>query len=340
MKFKVFLFLFVLSFCIKFSLAQELPDSIKQHIDTSLNVLKKHSLYSNKVDWDKIRQNVHYAAHLAKAKNKSETFESLKIAFDALGDKHAAYYQFNHQYKLPNKELEARQSDSLKAGWKMGARIVNKMIGDVAYLSIPYMGVNKQADIDKYANWLYDAVAALNKSNPKAWVIDLRLNGGGNIRPMLAGLGMFFDDGVVSYYVDRNGKTEDEAAFKNGEFTIDGKVQANIKNKITPIRPNKIAILIGPGTGSSGEGVAVVLKQRKGTKLFGTKSAGMANATNGFVFADDQAYFLISTAAIGDKNKKVMPEFVTPDVEIVKLESFGNLQEDSTVKIALSWLKK
>ncbi|MGV3546202.1 MAG: S41 family peptidase [Pedobacter sp.] len=336
MNFKKLALLGVLLLSVKFSSAQ-LPDSIKQHIDTSLNVLKHHSLYAKKVDWKKIDQQVYEKAKAAKT--KSDTFEALKIAFDALGDKHAQYYQYDHQYRLPNKELEARQSDSLKAGWKLGARIVNKMIGDVAYLSIPYMGVSKQADIDKYANWIYDAVADLNKKQPKAWIIDLRLNGGGNIRPMLSGLGMFFEDGIVSYYVDRDGKTEDEAAFKGGEFTIDGKVQANIKNKIAPIRPKKIAVLIGPGTGSSGEGVAVVLQQRKGTKLFGTKSAGVANATNGYVFADDKAYFLISTASIGNKNKKVMPEFVIPDMETKQLESFGNLPEDPAVKAAIKWLK-
>ncbi len=339
MNFKKLALLVVLLSCSLLSVAQ-LPDSIKQHIDTSLNILKHNSLYAKKVDWNKIQQSVHAVAENAKAKTKSDTFEALKIAFDALGDKHAAYYQYDHQYRLPNKELEVRQSDSLKAGWKMGARIVNKMIGEVAYVSIPYMGVNKQADIDKYANWVYDAVADLSRKNPKAWIIDLRLNGGGNIRPMLGGLGMFFEDGIVSYYIDRNGKTEDEAAFKNGDFTIDGKVQANIKTKIPAIKPKKIAVLIGPGTGSSGEGVAVVLQQRQDTKLFGTKSAGMANATNGFVFADDKAYFLISVASIGNKSKKVMPEFVMPNVEIKKLESFGNLPEDPTVKAAIAWLAK
>lgn len=336
MKFKIFALLGVFLVCAKFSSAQ-MPDSIKQHIDTSLNVLKKHSLYGKKVDWRNVERQVYEKARTAKT--KSDTFEALKIAFDALGDKHAVYYQYEHQYRLPNIDLDARQSDSLKAGWKMGARIVNKMIDDVAYLSIPNMGVGKRADIDKYANWVYDAVVGLNKKNPKAWIIDLRLNGGGNIRPMLGGLGMFFEDGIVSYYVDRDGKTEDEAAFKNGEFTIDGKVQAHINNKIGPIRPKKIAVLIGPGTASSGEGVAVVFQQRKGTKLIGNHSAGFANSTNSFTFANDKAYFLISSAFLGGKNKKVLPEFVVPDVEVKELESFGNLPEDPAVKAAIKWLK-
>lgn len=230
----------------------------------------------------------------------------------------------------------ARYSDSLKANWTKGPRIYNKMIGDAAYINIPTMAVNKQEDIDKYANWIYDAVAGLAENNPKGWIIDVRSNAGGNIRPMMAGLGMFFNDGIVSYYVDRDGNAIEPSGFVDGEFQIGGTTQAAIKNKMTSLANTKVAVLIGPGTASSGEGVACNFRQRKATRLFGNETGGFANSTLSFTFNNDQTYFLISTHYIGDRNKKPLAEFVTPHEKVTGLEAYSDLTYDSSVKAAIN----
>lgn len=311
-------------------------DSVKQYVDSSLVILKNNSLYSKNVNWNKITDQVYEKAKTAKT--KAATFEALKIAFESLKDKHAAYYQYDDEYKLQNPELNSRISDSLKASWKRGLKIDNKMIGDIAYISIPTLGVGKQADIDKYANWIYEAVSKLNDKKPKGWIVDLRMNGGGNIRPMLAGLSMFFNDGIYTYYIDRNGKPSDESGFKNGDFIMDGKIQAEIKKKTRQKENTKVAILIGPGTASSGEGVAIVFSQRKNVKSFGTDSAGLANATNGFVFNNNKSYYLLSVAKIADSKRKIYPEIVKPDVVVKENESFADLPNDPSVKKAIEWL--
>lgn len=316
----------------------QLADSIKIHIDSSLAVLENNSLYAKNVSWLDIRERVYAAA--SSATTKAGTFTALKIAFDALGDKHAAYYQYDDEYRIPNDALLLRYTDSIKATWKKGSRIVKQMIGTTAYIRIPFMGTSKQEDIDKYANWLNDAVADLQKNDPASWIIDLRLNSGGNIRPMLAGLAAFFEDGVVGYCIERDGRATDESAYSNGNFTIDGISQATIKNKIASLTKAKVAVLIGPGTASSGEGVAVVFRQRKQTKLFGEQSAGLANATNGFVFNNNNSYFLLSVAYLGDKNKKALPEYVTPDVTVKSNDAFNDLSQDTVVQAAIRWLGK
>ena len=337
--FKVFCRIIAFFICILSGKANaQLVDSIKNHIDSSLYILKQHSLYAGHVDWKTVEQKVY--AKAATAVTKAQTFAALTIAFKALGDKHAAYYQYDDAFKLSDSALVARYTDSIRAAWTKGPKVTNKMIGNIAYISIPFMGVNKQKDIDWYSNWVYDTIIKLSNNNPRAWVIDLRLNGGGNIRPMLTGLAPFFKDGIVSYYIDRNGKAMEPGSFKNGEFQIDGITQASLKNKKEIYIDTKVAVLIGAGTGSSGEGVAAVFKQRKNTKLFGEISAGRANATNGFVFDDNQSYYLISTAYLGDKNKKALLESVTPNVYVKNNDAFGNLLADNAVIAALKWLKQ
>ncbi|MCW4467486.1 S41 family peptidase [Flavobacterium sp. MFBS3-15] len=316
----------------------KLPDSVRVHIDSSLTILKQNSLYGKKVDWKKVEADVY--ARAAGSRTTEDAFDALIVAFEATGDKHAAYYSGNKKFQIPHTDLLARYSDSLKANQLRGWRIVHRMIGGMAYVSIPAMPVNKQEEIEDHANRLYGIIAGMAKNNPEGWIIDLRCNEGGNIRPMMAGLAMFFPDGIMSCYIDRDGNAAGLSGIADGEFQMEGVTQAFIKNKMPSLKDAKVAVLIGPGTASSGEGVASNFRQRKNTRLFGQDTGGFANSTLSFTFNNNQTYFLISTHHIGDSNKKPLPEFVTPHETITGVEAYNDLQIDSAVMAAIRWLKK
>lgn len=326
----------LLMLAFSFLLKGQMPDSVRIHLDSCLYILKENSLYSKKINWNDIKNKVFEKAK--SAKTKLETFEALKIAFDALGDKHAVYYQYDDSYKLDNAALMNRYSDSIIAAWKRGPRVDAKIISGMAYISIPFMDVNKQEQIDNYANWIYNEVAKLHKQKPKGWIIDLRLNSGGNIRPMLAGLAPFFKDGVVSYYINNKGEAGDKSVFNKGDFQIYDLVQAKIKNKIKGFPDVKVAVLIGAGTASSGEITAAVFSKRPKTILLGDDTAGLTNATNGLVFNHNQNYFLISAAQIADRNRKAFPETIHPDFYVKGNESFNDIPNDPAVKKAITFL--
>jgi|GEM_PF-614235 len=337
--YKKHVIILMLAVCLKPQVTKaQMADSIKNYIDSAIGILQQNSLYASRVNWLAMKEAVHQKA--AGARTKAEIFGALTLAFTALGDKHAAYYHYDDMFRLPDTLLDNRYGDSIKAAWKRGPGLFEQMIGDFAYINVPFMGVTKQEDIDRNANWLYEAVSKLAANSPKGWIIDLRRNAGGNIRPMMAGLAMFFDDAVLGYCIDRAGRATDETAVKDGHFMIDGKVQAAISNKIAALAHSKVAVLIGPGTASSGEGVAAIFKQRQHAMLLGEVTAGRGNATEGFVFNNDQSYFLISTASLGDKNKKALPEFVTPHVVVKANNAFSNPGADNVVKAAVDWLKK
>lgn len=155
---------------------------------------------------------------------------------------------------------------------------------------------------------------------------------------MLAALTPFFNDGIVSYYIDKNGNPSDKASFSKGDFLMDEKIQATIKNIIKNFPNVKIAVLIGAGTASSGEITVAVFSKCPNTILMGDNTAGLANATNGFVLNDNKTYFLISTAEIADRNKKRFPETIKPDLYIKGDEFFSSITNDLAVKKAIDWL--
>ena len=157
---------------------------------------------------------------------------------------------------------------------------------------------------------------------------------------MMAGLGSFFSDGTLGYYLDRNGKTQERTWIDHGKFMIDAKQQAFLTQATLDLSKAKVAVLIGQGTGSSGEALAIHFSQRTSTALFGQRTAGLANSTDGFVFSNNQAYFLLSVARLGDKHKNILPEQVSPDYRIVPNDHFSDLNSDAVTSQARAWLSK
>lgn len=315
----------------------QMADSVKTHIDSCLLILKHHSLYSKNVNWPLIEESVYEKAY--KARSREETFDALKTAFDALGDQHAVYYHYKSEYRVNNEALLGRYSDSIRKAWSRGPAITTKMIGRVAYLSVPYMGATRQDQINWYAKWLTDSLQALQQHHPDGWILDLRLNGGGNIRPMLAGLAMFFEDGIINYYMDKDGQVSDATAFRQGVLYIDDVRQTSVLNTVRNPKA-KVAVLIGPGTASSGEILAAVFSRRDNTILIGDSTAGLANATNGFVFNNNNNYFLISTARITDQYRNAFAPTIHPTWFIKSNEAFSDIKNDILVKHAVRWINQ
>lgn len=335
MRYKIILLLLPAICVVKFSRAQ-LRDSLKAHIDTAFDIMQR-SLYSDRVNWEAERI-VAYAT-ASSAKNKRELFPAIAKVYKKLDDHHGWFEQYDDKIRLPWKDTR-EASDAMKKEWAKGPKVIARMIGNIAYLRIPGMHVYSRQQIDQCANWLADSVRSLAAKKPKGWIIDLRLNTGGNIIPMMSGIASFFPEGILSYYLDKNNKALANSVIRNKIYVQDDTLKADLKNVLPGLSKEKVAVLIGRGTGSSGEGVAYNFMNRKKTKLLGENSAGVANATEGFVFNNDQSYFLITTSKLGNKNKKAAPETLKPDISVTLKDDFEKPENDDTVKAALAWLKK
>lgn len=323
--------LFVFSVC-----PAQIADSLKIHLDEALSLMKNHSLYAQRVDWEKATIQAYDEAR--NAKNKEQLFSPIANVYKQLDDHHGWFQQYEDKIKLTDSSAIKRYTPELYAGWSKGPKVITAMIGNVAYVRIPGMNVYNQKQIDYCANWLLDSLGSLASKKPKSWIIDLRLNSGGNITPMMAPLAGFFNDGFLSCYLDRNNKPTETCEIRKGIFYNDT-VHANLKRLPENWQKSRVAILVGPGTASSGEGVAYNFKSRKNTKSFGQPTAGLANSTEGFLFNNKQSYFLLTTSALGNPKRKAQPEQFIPDVSVSGRESYDQPAEDAVVKKALEWLR-
>lgn len=147
-------------------------NSARVYITQVLDLLQDQSLRRDKVDWPKFRAEVLSSA--ATAVTEADTYPVIRAALRRLGDGHSAL--------IAPSELAARVSRS--PPWPKGI-----LLDCAAYLEIPWFVQNDHVSPAGMAGKIQKLIASLEASRPLGWIVDLRGNGGGNMWPMLTGLG-------------------------------------------------------------------------------------------------------------------------------------------------------
>ena len=131
------------------------------------------------------------------------------------------------------------------------------------------------AEATAFANALQGAISAADRDGLAGWIVDVRGNGGGNMWPMLAGVGPVLGTGRVGYFIDALG------AASAWEYRDDGAWLGTLLFQAvdTPYRLRResprVAVLIDGGTAGSGEAIAIAFQRRPETRSFGTATCGL-----------------------------------------------------------------
>src|SRR5690606_24641089 len=135
-------------------------------------------------------------------------------------------------------------------------------------------------------------IRSLDEAGACGWIVDLRRNSGGNLWPMLLGLGPLLGDGdkVVATYPDgrREAAWHRDGTVGLGEFA---RLRVRGEPTVVPSTP-RIALLIGPQTASAGEVVALAFRGTGTTRRFGADTAGAATGKRTFAPPDRAALAL------------------------------------------------
>ena len=330
----------VLLFYFNNNLVAQTPDSIKSYLDTALYLMQTKALNARGLDWNKITDTTYLKA--AGVKSYRDAFPAIAFAFEKLKDYHGVVAGEDTFYRYPPPiNFEEVLSPGIKKEFLKGPKIKTAFLNSsIAYLRIPGMNVTRQEDMDDKANKLRDSLCMLLKQHPKGIIIDLRMNTGGNTAPMVSGIGPFFHISLLGYGVDRDGNLLEPTKLKDGILLDEkGNKMVTIKNSCPTSKTIPIAVLIGRSTVSSGEILAVYLKQQANVKFFGEPTAGFCNATEGFSFMNGKGYLLLSVNRVADAGKHIYQDMmVYPDVYNKNEDNYDNLPDDTTVKAALKWL--
>ncbi len=145
------------------------------------------------------------------------------------------------------------------------------------------------------------------------WIVDLRGNTGGNMWPMIAGVGPVLGEGVVGYFVPPGGAPATSWSYRDGgAFVGDTElIRVSMPYELISSAP-KVAVLTDSMVISSGEAVTVAFRGRPRTRSFGGATCGLATANQGIPLSDGATLFL-TVALMADRARTTYPDGISPD---------------------------
>jgi hypothetical protein len=295
----------------------DLDDDAYAYLNRALVALSYTSLRRDSLNWPALRRAAFDEAR--GARTPEDTYPALRLALDRLEDGHSFFEPPTADASPDSVEATASAPDE----WPTARSVTVADSVRLGYVHVPaVMGLGEQA----YADSLRGAVRALtsrgltSNAPPCGWIVDIRGNTGGNMWPMLAGLGPVVGPGRLGAFVEASGDRrpwfyDDGRAgvvFLGGWFKIGAAEVEAPPHRLDPPHP-PVAVLTDGRTASSGEAVAVAFRGRPNTRSFGASTMGKTTG-NQAVRLPDGARLFVTAAVYADRTGRVYGGSLAPDV--------------------------
>ena len=292
---------------------QAAQPTVREYIDAAVDTLRRVSRHANDVNWSVLRDSAYKLSE--GAQQPRDVYPVVDWLLSRV-DKHSF----------------------LQANWNgvRGAIIRERF----AYVRVPFFSGGM---VPTLADSLQNIIRRQDVSSTCGWIVDLRNNGGGNMWPMLAGIGPLLGDTIVGWNQSAAGRSLWK--YRDGASVLvheDGRNEELVRATVPPhaLRDANapIAVLIDAGTGSSGEVMAVSFKGRQNTRFFGSPTAGVSTTNNGYRLPDG-VNMVITIGVYVDRTNRMYGQAIEPD-EVVKTPLRGPtvLTGDPVIARATSWL--
>ena len=335
----VYFFLFATA-----TMGQEQQLTVKDSITTLytklFEELQENYLHTKSVDWPAIQ------SYTMKEALKSETLEeSLKHStklFDTVQGNHLILFSEKNWYRSTlGKQLSADQFnegviEAYENKQSFETKVIHKNYG---YIFIPGMLLKDatRQELDEAAQNIYDAIVEIDKShNIKGWIIDLRLNVGGNSNVMLTGLYHLLGNGAtyLSLNIDNNVRTLN--SFHEGVLYKNHKENNAVTITAKPKPHIPVALLSGVLTNSAGEFVILGFRGRKNTIVIGEESYG--NTTENSMYELPFGTSAAITESYATDRSVKFTKTIVPDIEVIKQTNFEDLSKDKNIMEAIKFI--
>jgi len=346
---KILILFFLLAICKNFAQeknAVSVVDSDHTEIllDSIISLAKSNSYYSSKVNWTDLEKEMIEISH------KNDSIDKIgkpaELMFKTLVDYHGMLmydYKVAFNYRSenngpPNDSIyKSIGSTKINSPYSVNGELIEQ--NKIAYIEILATGVMQVEQINLARDEIRHTICELKKQNPIGWIIDLRCNIGGNMNPMLSGLG------ELILNADLGGDTKDGKSFhstwsfKNGNFYQNdySHYMADLICE-NPTSNGRIAVLTSKYTASSGEVIVSSLKGQPNLKIIGEKTSGLSS-TNGWFVLSDKWVFAPMTAYYMSKDKTVHKNGIIPDVVIDEILDLDRLLQGKIIDRAVKWIE-
>jgi carboxyl-terminal processing protease len=301
-----------------------------RYIDAALGIMREHSLHRAAVEWTAVRE--HALLHARGAKSAADSYLAVRFAVRELGDRHSYL-----QSPAVTRTLQKTAVSNARTGAAPTAPL-GERLGRVVRLQVPGFAGGTPVEQVAFAETLHDIIQTHDAAQACAWVIDLRQNSGGNLWPMLAGLGPLLGERELAASVYPDGRRV-AVWYRDGQAGFGDYTQLRVRAPYHPRSAKPVAVLVGGGTASSAEVLAVALRGRPETRSFGAPTRGLSAGNRTFPLADG-ASLVLTVAATSDAAGRLLEGPFVPDQLLTGGREAGGTQAsaDGPLEAAVAWL--
>jgi len=298
-----------------------------RYLDQAVDVMEFNSIRRFEIDWVAFREATMEDA--GNAKTLADTYPAIRRALDRIGDHHSFF-------QPPGGAPALGSSSPAAAAPALVDPSVALVEPEIGYLDVPaYSGGG--AEGDALAALYHGLIESVDTTGVCGWVVDLRGNTGGNMWPMLAGVGPILGTGVAGSFVYPDSVVQ-PWSYVGGKASLAGSPLATADPFYAPADPPRpVAVLTDARTASSGEGVTVAFRGRPETRSFGLSTFGVSTGNAGYQLIDGAIIFL-TVAWMADRDGEVYGTELPPD-EVVTGAKTGVRATDPVLDRALEWLE-
>lgn len=280
--------------------------AMSDRLQEVFNIANSNSINRLTIDWETLR------AEMSEQEQRVGYESALRLLLRTLADNHS-FYTFSGGRSISESQVRCDGN----------AFNFTNLPNDIGYVQVNGFS-GSASEARALANSIQQSIEQQDVPGLKGWVVDLSNNTGGNMYPMIAGLGPFYKQEVLGHFIDPLGQDEEWGFSRDGSF-----VQNNF-NKVTQVdapytlqNPDtKVAVIVSNRTASSGEATLISFIGRQNTLILGTASCGLSTANSRFSLSSGDAIILtVSTMADRDRNSfggKIEPdELITSNDQLL-----------------------
>lgn len=293
-----------------------LSETARAHLNQLVAYMQGGSVRRLTIDWTDFRARVF--AEAGGAQTIPQLVPAIRLALTLLADNHSSY-------RAVSGEVISARNRTCGAP----AAGMPRLPATIGYVRVPsFSGTATEAT--QFANTLQRAIRETDRDGLVGWIVDVRGNGGGNMWPMIAGVGPVLGDGLAGHFI-APGNLPVPWGYRPGASWLENTSLQQVSSpyRLRRERP-RVAVLTDGAVASSGEAVAIAFKRRPDTRSFGTPTCGLSTANQAFPM-DDGATLSLSVSVMADRERTLYGESVVPDEHAV--------DPGEAVQRAIAWLR-
>ena len=293
---KPFLLLILLSFILLSRCSKDDEPGLSPVLEEAFNIAQNNSLNRLTIDWTELR------ARVSQAENNGNFEQGIRALLIGLADNHSFYR------RTIGGTIYESEISCITRGFDL-----TDLPDDIGYVRVDGFSGNSTEGVN-LATSIQNSIAGQDGPHLKGWVVDLSRNLGGNMYPMVAGLGPFYNQEVLGFFIGPDG-SEFPWGYANGSSFLSsrGNQQVTVAQPYELIDPNtKVVVIIDDATASSGEATTTSFIGRPNTLILGRPTCGLSTVNNGFPLSNGDT-FILTVATMADRNRQTYGGEIMPD---------------------------